>query len=49
MAICVGKSGLNLDDLFAVKFTETLVNSGFMCIFDACKGSNYQQILQQKH
>lgn len=35
MATCVGKSGLNLDNLFAFIFTETLVNSGFMCIFDA--------------
>jgi hypothetical protein len=49
MEICVGKSGLNLGDLFVVKFAETLVNSGFVCIFDAWKGSKYQQILRQKH
>ena len=45
MEICVEKSGLNLFDLFA----ETIVNSMFMCIFDAWKGSKYQQILRQKH
>jgi hypothetical protein len=49
MAICVGKSGLSLGNLFAIKFAETLVNSGFMCIFDAWKGSKYQQIFRQKH
>ena len=49
MAICVEKSGLSLDDLFAFIYTETLVNSGFLCIFDAWKGSKNQQILQLKH
>jgi hypothetical protein len=45
MVICDEKSGLSLDDLFAFLFTETLVNSVFLCIFDAWKGSKYQQIL----
>ena len=49
MVICVEKSDLNWDDLFAFIFAETLVNSGFMCIFDAWKGNKYQQILRQKH
>jgi len=49
MVICVEKSDLNLDNLFAFIFAETLVNSMFMCIFDAWKGSKYQKILQQKH
>ena len=31
MAICVEKSDLNWDNLFAFIFAETLVNSGFMC------------------
>jgi hypothetical protein len=49
MAICVEKSGLNLGDLFTVKFAETLVNSMFMRTFDACKDSKYHEISQQKH
>ena len=49
MVICVEKSDLNLGNLFSFIFVETLVNSGFMCIFDAWKGSKYQKILQQKH
>ena len=49
MVICVGKSDLNLGNLFAFIFAETIVNSGFMCIFDAWNGSKYQQILRQKH
>ena len=49
MEICVEKSVLNSDDLFAFIFAKTFVNSGFMCIFDACKDSKYQQILQQNH
>jgi hypothetical protein len=44
MVICDEKSGLSLDDLFAVLFTETLINSVFMRIFDAWKGSKYQQV-----
>ena len=44
MVICVEKSDLNWDDLFAFIFAKLLVNSGFMCIFDAWKGSKYQQI-----
>lgn len=49
MVTCVEKRDLSLGNLFSIIFAETLVNSGFMRIFDACKGSNYQQILQQKH
>ena len=49
MVICVEKSDLNLGNLFAFIFSEALVNSGFMSIFDAWKGSKYQQILPQKH
>ena len=49
MVICVERSGLNLGDLFAIKFAQTLVNSGFMCIFDSWKGNKNQQILPQKH
>jgi len=49
MVICVEKSDLNLGNLFAFIFAKTLVNSGFMCIFDAWKGSKYQQILRQKY
>ena len=49
MAICVEKNDLNSGNLFAIKFAKTLVNSVVMCIFDACKGNKYQQILRQKH
>ena len=49
MMICDEKSDSNSDDLFANIFTETLVNTGFLCIFDAWKGSKNQQNLQQKH
>jgi hypothetical protein len=48
MVICVEKSDLNLDNLFAFIFAETLVNSMFMCIFDAWKYNIYQQILIKK-
>jgi hypothetical protein len=49
MGICVEKDDLNLDNLFAFIFAETLVNSEFMCTFDAWKGSKDQQISQQKY
>ena len=48
MEICVEKSDLNLFDLFSFLFAETIVNSEFMCIFDAWKDSKYQQILIKK-
>ena len=49
MAGCIEKNGLNLGDLFAVNFAETLVKSMFLCTFDAYKNSKCQQILQQRH
>jgi hypothetical protein len=49
MVICVEKSDFNLDNLFAFIFVKTIVNPVVMCIFDAWKGSKYQQILPQKH
>jgi hypothetical protein len=49
MGICDEKSDLNLCNLFAFIFAETLVNSGLLCIFDAWKGGKNKQILLQKH
>lgn len=46
MVIRGEKSGLKSGDLFAFIFTETLVNSRLLCIFDAWNGSKNQQILQ---
>jgi hypothetical protein len=48
MEICVEKNDLNLFNLFAFLFAETIVNSDVMCIFDAWKCSKYQQILVKK-
>jgi hypothetical protein len=49
MEICVEKSDISSGELFVLKLAKTLVKSMFLRTFDVCKGSKYQQILQQKN